>query len=324
MRVRQDQVTKICCSNLIRKNMKFNLQFKLLVMALPLSFVLLFLTTFNHIHKYQDLLEQGYLRQAAVVAQALDASIRSREDLEDRSLLWLTIQKHIWLNPNILEINVNRFIQDKMVIFVSNNLDAIGTVADPKSLEAYEKDILIYKPAAAFGQSLLTAFSPIHLSGQKLGTYQVVFSLEEVSKLVEREIKEALLLYLLIALVLGAFMFYFSKIITKPLAKLTAVTQALAGGDLTKRADMESKDEIGQLGQAFNQMASQLQEYYGVLEQKVKERTAETEEAKKKLEVLNQELQKKLEELERTNKLMVGRELKMAEMKKEIEKLKGT
>jgi flagellar hook-associated protein FlgK len=51
-----------------------------------------------------------------------------------------------------------------------------------------------------------------------------------------------------------------------------------------------------------------LEEYSKTLEQKVEQRTGE--------------LNSKLEELERMNKLMIGRELKMVEMKKEIEALK--
>ena len=44
--------------------------------------------------------------------------------------------------------------------------------------------------------------------------------------------------------------------------------------------------------------------------------------AEEELEKLNKELKSKIEELEQVNKLMVGHELKMAELKKEIEELK--
>ena len=111
--------------------------------------------------------------------------------------------------------------------------------------------------------------------------------------------------------------------ITKPLKNLVDVVKGIrVSGDLSGTVAISSKDEIGELASEFNEMAKKLREFYGVLEQRVKERTVEAEEAKKKLEILNQELQKKLEEFERMNKLMVGRELKMAEMKKEIVQLK--
>lgn len=52
------------------------------------------------------------------------------------------------------------------------------------------------------------------------------------------------------------------------------------------------------------------------LEKKVKERTAE-------LDVANQQLSDKIVELERFNKIAVGRELKMIELKEEIKDLKA-
>ena len=60
-------------------------------------------------------------------------------------------------------------------------------------------------------------------------------------------------------------------------------------------------------------MAAKLKESYSRLNEKVIERT-------KDLEVAKTELKKNLDEVERMNKLMVFRELKMIELKKEIEK----
>ncbi len=60
----------------------------------------------------------------------------------------------------------------------------------------------------------------------------------------------------------------------------------------------------------------ELEELNRNLDERVKERTRELEESKK-------ELQEKLRELEAVHKLMVGREIKMVELKKEIGELKG-
>lgn len=58
-----------------------------------------------------------------------------------------------------------------------------------------------------------------------------------------------------IAVVLGLFLTWQ---LTGPLRKLTAAVQGIAGGDLSQRVDIRSKDELGQLGQAFNDMADSL------------------------------------------------------------------
>jgi methyl-accepting chemotaxis protein len=134
------------------------------------------------------------------------------------------------------------------------------------------------------------------------------------------------------------------NIVLTPLKKVVAVVKVITAGDLTQQVKIKSNDEIGQLSVAFNEMTSklkeskeileskitertkELQDERGSLEKKVNERTAELEKLKSTLEKTIDErtknLNSKVFELERMNELMVGRELKMVELKKENEKLK--
>lgn len=50
-----------------------------------------------------------------------------------------------------------------------------------------------------------------------------------------------------------------SWMITKPLAGLTATTKKFADGDYTARSDVKTKDEIGELARAFNELAKNLE-----------------------------------------------------------------
>jgi signal transduction histidine kinase len=51
-----------------------------------------------------------------------------------------------------------------------------------------------------------------------------------------------------------------SRRISAPLVTLTQVTASMAAGDLTARADVARKDELGTLARSFNQMADQVEE----------------------------------------------------------------
>ena len=51
-----------------------------------------------------------------------------------------------------------------------------------------------------------------------------------------------------------------SRRISAPLVALTEVTASMAGGDLSARADVARKDELGTLARSFNQMADQVEE----------------------------------------------------------------
>ncbi|HET89381.1 MAG TPA: HAMP domain-containing protein [Chloroflexi bacterium] len=62
---------------------------------------------------------------------------------------------------------------------------------------------------------------------------------------------------LVVALVLGGLL---ARGIARPLGRLAAASQAVAGGDLTVRVPIASRDEIGRLSAAFNRMAADLEQ----------------------------------------------------------------
>jgi nitrate/nitrite-specific signal transduction histidine kinase len=106
-----------------------------------------------------------------------------------------------------------------------------------------------------------------------------------------------------------------SQWVSKPLDKLVSIIDYIREKkDLSKKVDIETKDELGNLASAFNEMIEdlkkskkELENYSKTLEKKVKERT--------------KELESKNEELKEFNKMAVGRELKMVELKKRIKEL---
>lgn len=63
------------------------------------------------------------------------------------------------------------------------------------------------------------------------------------------------LLAVLLAVLLG---WYLSRRLSAPILALTAVTTRMAHGDLASRANVQSRDEFGQLARSFNEMAEQV------------------------------------------------------------------
>lgn len=68
-----------------------------------------------------------------------------------------------------------------------------------------------------------------------------------------------------------------SRLVTGRFGKLVEAANQIAGGDLTKRVEVSSKDESGQFAIAFNRMAEKLEASYATLEERVWERTKELE-----------------------------------------------
>ena len=53
---------------------------------------------------------------------------------------------------------------------------------------------------------------------------------------------------------------YFTRIVYRPVKKLTVAMQSVAEGDITTRAEVISQDEIGMAASEFNQMLDRIEE----------------------------------------------------------------
>ena len=120
-----------------------------------------------------------------------------------------------------------------------------------------------------------------------------------------------MLLSLVLAIVAGI---YLSKRITKPIIGLRDAAIKIGQGELDTKIDVKSRDEIGELAGAFRQMMDDLKKSRAKLEQYSKD-------LERQVANRTKELQAKMEDLERFNKLAVGRELRMVELKKRIKEL---
>lgn len=114
---------------------------------------------------------------------------------------------------------------------------------------------------------------------------QTVKVLEEYSAGKVRAYHRLQYLFLALTLVvaaLGVYLVY--RLIQKPAMEILDGMKAMAAGDLSRRVNLASRDEMGELASGFNLMAARLQELHSGLEQKVAERTAELQEKNLQLE----------------------------------------
>ncbi|MGW8317698.1 MAG: ATP-binding protein [Candidatus Promineifilaceae bacterium] len=108
----------------------------------------------------------------------------------------------------------------------------------------------------------LDAGVPIYAADSQVGTIlvttwdQSIAQNEQFLRQVNRAILVAVLIASGIALVIGSFI---SWQISRPLRQLTEATEAIAEGDLSRRVEVHSGDELGDLAQSFNQMSDRLQ-----------------------------------------------------------------
>ncbi len=93
-------------------------------------------------------------------------------------------------------------------------------------------------------------------SGEVIGAIRMKFSLatmdEDIEAGIIRNFISNFSLFFIGMLLINLMLRYW---LIKPMSKLLSVVQQRAGGDISARVDIESHDEIGRLGEAFNMMA---------------------------------------------------------------------
>jgi phosphoserine phosphatase RsbU/P len=155
-------------------------------------------------------------------------------------------------------------------IIVLQRLDAVSSLTDNKIVtEHWTLGFVV--PRNEMYASLLAAQSAISQSRADIVTYQVVIA-----------IASFLVLMLAVSLV--------ARRMTAALVGLSSGATRMRRGDYGVRVDITSEDEIGQLGVAFNDMASEIQAYTTNLEEIVRARTKALEDANQDIAALNAKL----------------------------------
>jgi len=191
---------------------------------------------------------------------------KSAEELEVRSS-WQT---------GTLEVEDMKDIINENYIYL---LDASGKVTggtnselspgDTVKSEVVIRAISTKKPATAAivhfasrstGQRYTDHARPIinAANGEITAIIYVAASIEKVYDNMMEVMKTIVLGSLVAMFIAGLFGLAFSRMITAPIKQLTTSAKKLAAGDYIKRIPIESNDEIGELTQSFNYMATQL------------------------------------------------------------------
>jgi signal transduction histidine kinase len=146
---------------------------------------------------------------------------------------------------------------------------AAGSAGPNIAVTDMNGQVLASKTGALVGEVLpanvLAQAVPLTLDGRPIGMLvnlrpaDIVLDAQGQAFLrqVRTSLAWAALLAALLSLALGVLV---SRLLTAPLARLTRAAQAIAGGDLSQRVSVRGKDEIGELGAAFNEMTASLAE----------------------------------------------------------------
>lgn len=125
---------------------------------------------------------------------------------------------------------------------------------------------------------------------EEIGNLRLLLGLGSVNKAIADSTRTAVMMALIVAILTILTLTFFVSFVTKPLKMLVEITDKVSHGDLSQKADLDQKDEIGHLAKTFNHMImslrqsrDEIEEYNRNLEQKIIERTLELEEIQAQL-----------------------------------------
>lgn len=215
----------------------------------------------------QPLLENlAFLTQTRI--QAYDLAQKLRYDSGPLQNVEVTLDPQNLLITRINDSNGEVQLSTRDTISLTPSLP-LARVVVQGSLPNWPRFRLALNPAAnaderldfLLRQSALSITEPIH-SGQDahpLGTL-VLSEGPAFGRAILRRVAWGWAFAGLLAVLLAALLgWYLSRRISAPILALTEVTTRMAQGDLSSRTHVKSRDEIGQLGHSFNEMAAQVE-----------------------------------------------------------------
>jgi PAS domain S-box-containing protein len=102
--------------------------------------------------------------------------------------------------------------------------------------------------------------------GRTVGRLYLGISVRELEAQVANSRRATALVSLLVCLSGILASVGLSRVITRPLIQIAGTADAIAAGDLSQRARVRSRDEVGRLAESFNAMVNRLQNAHGALE----------------------------------------------------------
>ncbi|WP_438335180.1 histidine kinase dimerization/phospho-acceptor domain-containing protein [Clostridium cochlearium] len=155
----------------------------------------------------------------------------------------------------------------------NNNLDLLGESEDSEGIN-YNEDVVTavngnkcYKIYKNFQKRYILFSSPIYSGDESIGCIRYIYDLEEDMLVVKKTIYSVFLVIIsltALSLILNNIL---SKEILSPIIKLKKASYNLKNGIFDKKIEIDTNDELYELGETFNEMSENLEVYIKTLKE---------------------------------------------------------
>lgn len=119
--------------------------------------------------------------------------------------------------------------------------------------------------STTLGCDMMYVAVPMTVNGEVVGISRVSLPLTEINESLEHISRTIIIGAAIAAIIAILLAIQISRTTTEPVKKLTQMAQGMAEGELDQKIRVTSRDEVGDLAGAFNQMAAKLKEMVGLL-----------------------------------------------------------
>ncbi len=205
-------------------------------------------------------------------------------------------------------------------IIKSESLEYVIILKDDSLYYEYNKSIadsckynIISRDEISDKLEILKSHAPVTMENEIIGDLFIGYSLTHVNTKIKELSKSIAIVSIALFLVGSVLVYFVGYYFTRPLAQMFDTVSKISDGDLKQRTIINSNDEVGYLGESFNEMLDEIENtniemetINGELEQRVEDRTIELQDTLHSLE-------KTLSLLEEENEVRKKAEIEISE-----------
>lgn len=237
----------------------FSLSLKLTLIVVFVSATIIFSLTYINISEQAINLDGVYTDKAKSMAKNLDIIIGSQYNLADEEEIQNILTNYFKNSTEVTEISLNYAEGNNFSIIASTNLSKIGKQSDKYNKFSYENNTVLYIPVHKSGTHFITVVVPMNISGHVFGTYEFKLDMNDsYAAFNTRAINLAMISVVSLFLLIFSLLILLRRAVVKPVMAFRDAAKLIGKGDLDKKIDIQSNDELGELSSAFNKMTADL------------------------------------------------------------------
>ncbi len=202
---------------------------------------------------YYDLIKVNLTKRVEISATFYNKYLSDRDAYFEESIRRL-------YNEFSMEDLVETQIIDNAgkILYTSSGLEILEKVNTDDYQQAMDRKVGYYVGEYLNGEKVMIVSMPLHFQNRISGVIRSITALEKADDIVSKYIRISILISLIIMGIMIALSNIFSRSIIKPISEISRVSKLYANGDFTERIDKRYNDEMGELTDSINYMASEI------------------------------------------------------------------